>query len=183
MFETIAFYFFSAFSLGCFGVSVFSRNILYAMSALAGGMVFVSGLFFLLGAEFLGVVQIIVYTGAVMVLYAFSMMFFDVSTEISDAKPKASLRLIYVLSGFIALLLVLIFAAPVVGQNLANLSSLAPNSNVIELGNVEQIGLLLFSKYLLVFEMVAVMLLVAMVAGIVLVHKNMDAQTEIEEIL
>lgn len=184
MYETVAFYIFSALSLGCFGVSVFSRNILHAMSALAGGMIFVSGLFFLLGAQFLGAVQIIVYTGAVLVLYAFSMMFFDVSRDVDDAKSVASSRLIYILSGFIALVLVLIFTAPIIGRNLENLATVSSQMpDVKTLGNVELIGLLLFSKYLLIFEMVAVMLLVAMVAGIVLVHKDMDAQSEIEEIL
>ena len=166
MYEAVAFYVFSALSLGCFCVSVSSRDVLHAMSALAGGTIFVSGLFFLLGAEFLGAVQIIVYTGAVMVLYAFSMMFFDVSKKVSDAKSKGAARLIYALSGIIALLLTIIFAAPIIGQNLLSAQP--------RLGNVEAIGLLLFSKYLLAFEMVAVMLLVATVAGIVLAHKDMD---------
>lgn len=166
MYEAVAFYVFSALSLGCFCVSVSSRDVLHAMSALAGGTIFVSGLFFLLSAEFLGAVQIIVYTGAVMVLYAFSMMFFDVSKKVSDAKSKGAARLIYALSGIIALLLTIIFAAPIIGQNLLSAQP--------RLGNVEAIGLLLFSKYLLAFEMVAVMLLVATVAGIVLAHKDMD---------
>ena len=166
MYEAVAFYVFSALSLGCFCVIVSSRDVLHAMSALAGGTIFVSGLFFLLSAEFLGAVQIIVYTGAVMVLYAFSMMFFDVSKKVSDAKSKGAARLIYALSGIIALLLTIIFAAPIIGQNLLSAQP--------RLGNVEAIGLLLFSKYLLAFEMVAVMLLVATVAGIVLAHKDMD---------
>ena len=170
MYEAVAFYVFSALSLGCFCVSVSSRDVLHAMSALAGGTIFVSGLFFLLGAECLGAVQIIVYTGAVMVLYAFSMMFFDVSKKVSDAKSKGAARLIYALSGIIALLLTIIFAAHIIGQNLLS----AQHSAQPRLGNVEAIGLLVFSKYLLAFEMVAVMLLVATVAGIVLAHKDMD---------
>ena len=61
MIQTLAFYFFSAVCLALFGISVFSKNVLYALSALAGGMVFMSGFFFLLDAEFLGVAQIIFY--------------------------------------------------------------------------------------------------------------------------
>ncbi|MBR6952256.1 MAG: NADH-quinone oxidoreductase subunit J, partial [Campylobacter sp.] len=68
MFEIFSFYFFGALSLAFFAISIFSKNVLYAMSALAAGMIFISGLFFLLGAEFLGVMQIMVYCGAVMVL-------------------------------------------------------------------------------------------------------------------
>lgn len=170
MFEIIAFYFFAATSIACFALSVFSKNVLYAMSSLAGGMVLISGLFFLLGAEFLGVVQIIVYTGAVMVLYAFSMMFFDVSRDIDESRSKATNRLIYTLSVLSALILVLIFAAPIVSSNLEARYPVSP-----DIGNVEQIGILLFTKYLIVFELAAVMLLTAMVAAIVLSHKDMDA--------
>lgn len=75
MFEAIAFYTFSILTIVMFLIVVFSKNALYAMSALAGGMIFISGFFFMLDAEFLGVVQIIVYSGAVMAMYAFGMMF------------------------------------------------------------------------------------------------------------
>ncbi|QKG29630.1 NADH-quinone oxidoreductase subunit J [Campylobacter sp. RM16187] len=169
MFEVVAFYFFAATSIACFGISVFSKNILYSMSALAGGMIFISGFFFLLGAEFLGVVQIIVYTGAVMVLYAFSMMFFDVSKDVVENRSKAANRLIYTLSVLSALILVLIFSAPIISSNLDAQYPIVEN-----VGNVEIVGILLFTKYLIVFELAAVMLLVAMVSAIVLAHKDMD---------
>lgn len=84
MFEVIAFYVFAALTLCAFLIVVMSNNILYALSALAFGMILVSGFFFLLNADFLGVVQIIVYTGAVVVMYAFGMMFFDVSKEVKE---------------------------------------------------------------------------------------------------
>ena len=71
MFEAIAFYFFMVLSIVAFLVVVSTSNILYALTALASGMIFISSFFFLLGAEFLGVVQIAVYTGAVVVMYAF----------------------------------------------------------------------------------------------------------------
>lgn len=169
MLEAVAFYIFTAFTLACFAISVFSKNVLYAMTSLAGGMIFVSGFFFLLDAEFLGVVQIIVYTGAVMVLYAFSMMFFDLSKDVNESRSKAASRLIYTLGILSALILVLIFAAPIASANLE-----ARYPIVETMGNIEMIGILLFTKYLVVFELAAVMLLVAMVGAIALVHKDMD---------
>jgi NADH-quinone oxidoreductase subunit J len=66
--EAIAFYLFSAITIGMFLIVVFSKNALYAMSALAGGMIAISGFFFLLDADFLGAVQLIDYPGAVMAL-------------------------------------------------------------------------------------------------------------------
>ena len=68
MYEVIAFYVFAALTIGMFSIVVMTKNALYAMSALAGGMIFVSGFFFILDAEFLGVVQITVYSGAIMAL-------------------------------------------------------------------------------------------------------------------
>jgi len=84
MFEIIAFYIFAALTIGMFAIVVMSRNALYSMSALAGGMIFISGFFFILDAEFLGVVQIVVYSGAIMALYAFGMMFFDTTRDVSE---------------------------------------------------------------------------------------------------
>ncbi|MCI6642037.1 MULTISPECIES: NADH-quinone oxidoreductase subunit J [Campylobacter] len=172
MFEIISFYFFSVLSLGLFAVSVFSKNVLYAMSALAGGMIFISGLFFTLGAEFLGVVQIMVYTGAIIVLYGFSMMFFNANKDIKEAKEN---KIIYSLAVISAFLLVMIFVAPILSDRISAYPIIK------ELDNIEAIGLVIFKKYLIVFELVAIMLLVAMICGIVLVHKNMDKSLTLEE--
>ena len=178
MYESFAFYLFSALVLASFSFSVFCKNALNAVSTLAAGMVFISAIFFLLGAEFLGVVQIIVYTGAVVVLYAFAMMFFDSSKECEPKSSKKTKITIYLLSSFIALLLIFIFLAPIYSVKLESL-----NPVVSELGNIEAIGILLFSKYLIAFEMCAVMLLVAMVSGIILIHKDMNSQSSLEEML
>lgn len=172
MFEIISFYFFSVLSLGLFAVSVFSKNVLYAMSALAGGMIFISGLFFTLGAEFLGVVQIMVYTGAVIVLYGFSMMFFNTNKDVKEAKEN---KIIYSLVVISAFLLVMIFVAPILSDKISAYPIIK------ELDNIEAIGLVIFKKYLIVFELVAIMLLVAMICGIVLVHKNMDKSLTLKE--
>ena len=178
MYESFAFYLFSALVLVSFSFSVFCKNALNAVSALAAGMVFISAIFFLLGAEFLGVVQIIVYTGAVVVLYAFAMMFFDSSKECEPKSSKKAKITIYLLSSFIALLLIFIFLAPIYSAKQE-----VVNSTLASLGSVDAGGILLFSKYLLAFEMCAIMLLVAMVAGIILIHKDMNAQSSLEEML
>jgi NADH-quinone oxidoreductase subunit J len=96
MFEIIAFYIFAALTIGMFAIVVMSRNALYSMSALAGGMIFISGFFFILDAEFLGVVQIVVYSGAIMALYAFGMMFFDTTRDVSE--KMRSKKIAYTLS-------------------------------------------------------------------------------------
>lgn len=167
MFEMVAFYLFAALTITMFLIVVLTSNILYSMSALAAGMIFISAFFFLLDAEFLGVVQIVVYTGAVMALYAFGMMFFDSTRDVKESveNPKA----VFLLSGIIAFLLVVMLGAPIIG---ANIEASQPIPE--DIGNVKAIGILLFTKYLLPFELAALMLLVAMIGGIILAGKKMD---------
>ncbi len=68
MFEAVAFYLFAFLTISMFFIVVTSSQALYALTALAAGMIFISAFFFILGADFLGAIQIIVYTGAVMAL-------------------------------------------------------------------------------------------------------------------
>ncbi len=169
--EAIAFYLFSVLTIVMFAIVVFSKNALYSMSALAAGMILVSGFFFLLDADFLGVVQVIVYTGAVMALYAFGMMFFDTTKDVKEKfDGKLITNILWIAS---AILLLIIVTAPFVAHHL-NLD--APLNQPILFGanNPQAVGIVLFTKYLAQFELAAVMLLVAMIAGIILVGKKMD---------
>ena len=167
MFEIIAFYLFSILTIVMFCITVFTNNSLYALSSLAAGMIFISAFFFLLDADFLGAVQIVVYTGAVMALYAFGMMFFD---SLSTVKEKIkNPKLVFLLSGIAALVIVIIFISPIIGSNIVAQYPVHP-----EWGNSQDVGIVLFTKYLIPFEVAAVMLLVAMIGGIILAGKRMD---------
>ena len=167
MYEIVAFYLFSALTIGLFLVTVMSKNVLYAMTALAAGMVLISGFFFILGADFLGVVQLVVYVGAIMALYAFAMMFFDATRDIKEKNTNNAL--VFLLGGMSALVLVLMFAAPIFSDSV---QALYPMHEGV--GNAQDVGIVLFTKYLVPFEVAALMLLVAMIAGIILAGKKMD---------
>ena len=170
--EGFAFYLFSVLITGLFLVTVMSKNILYAMTSLAAGMVLISGFFFILGADFLGVVQLVVYVGAIMALYAFAMMFFDATKDIKE--NNTSNGLVFLLGGLSALVLVLMFAAPIFSENIVALYPMHEG-----VGNAQDVGMVLFTKYLVPFEVAALMLLVAMIAGIILAGKKMeDSLTE-----
>ena len=167
MFEAIAFYLFSFLTISMFFITVTTSQALYALTALAAGMIFISAFFFILGAEFLGAIQIVVYSGAVMALYAFGMMFFDTTREV---KEKQGNKFIVVgLSTLAAVLVVMIFAAPIVSDNITDLYPMTEG-----VGNTQDVGMVLFTKYLVPFELAAIMLLVAMISGIVLAGKKMD---------
>ncbi len=175
MFEQIAFYLFAVLTIGLFLVTVFSKNVLYAMTSLASGMVIIAGFFFLVGADFLGVVQLIVYVGAVMALYAFAMMFFNVT---KDLKEKTTSNIWVMIVGVtMALLLTIVFSGVVNPE--AIYASLPINNNIT---NPQAVGMALFTKYLVPFEVAAIMLLIAMIGGIILAGKKMDTSlTNIED--
>lgn len=167
MFEAIAFYLFATLTIVMFTITVMTSQALYALTAMAAGMIFISAFFFILGADFLGAIQIIVYTGAVMALYAFGMMFFDTTRTLVEKRTNP--RFVVVLGGLAAVLVVLIVLAPIVTTNINAHYPIDPS-----VGNSQAIGMVLFTKYLVPFELAAVMLLVAMIAGIVLAGKKMD---------
>ena len=167
MFEIVAFIIFSVLTISMFSITVLTNNALYALSSLAAGMIFISAFFFLLEADFLGAVQIVVYTGAVMSLYAFGMMFFDSLSEVKEKVKNP--RLVFLLSGMVALIVVIVLVAPIIGEGVeANYPVNAAYGNSVD------VGLVLFTKYLVPFEVAAIMLLVAMIGGIVLAGKKMD---------
>jgi NADH-quinone oxidoreductase subunit J len=167
MLETISFYTFSLLTIISFIIVVTSSQAIYAMSALAAGMIFISGFFFTLGADFLGVVQIIVYAGAVMALYAFGMMFFDSAKAISEVHRRP--KLVKWLTVASTLLIILMAMAPITFTNLTP-DAILPT----DVQNPQGIGIILFTEYLLAFELASLMLLVAMICGIVLAGKQMD---------
>ena len=165
--EAIAFYLFAILTVAMFTFTVMSSQALYALSSMAAGMIMISAFFFLLDADFLGVVQIIVYTGAVMALYAFGMMFFDTTREVKER--NTSKILVLTLSGLAAALTVAIVTMPLIADNI---SAVLPMDEGVS--NPKAVGMVLFQKYLVPFEVAAVMLLVAMIAGIVMAGKKMD---------
>lgn len=167
MFEAIAFYLFAILTIVMFTITVMTSQALYAITAMAAGMIFISAFFFILGADFLGAIQIIVYTGAVMALYAFGMMFFDTTRNVVEKRTNP--QIVFVLGVLAAVMVVAIFVAPIISNNIQALYPIAEN-----VGNSQAVGMVLFSKYLVPFELAAVMLLVAMIGGIVLAGKKMD---------
>ncbi|MFY9143542.1 NADH-quinone oxidoreductase subunit J [Sulfuricurvum sp.] len=167
MFEAIAFYLFAALTIVMFTITVMTSQALYAITAMAAGMIFISAFFFILGADFLGAIQIIVYTGAVMALYAFGMMFFDTTRNVVEKRTNP--QIVFVLGVLAAVMVVAIFVAPIVSNNIQALYPIAEN-----VGNSQAIGMVLFTKYLVPFELAAVMLLVSMIGGIILAGKKMD---------
>ena len=163
----ILFYVFAFLTLLC-GVLVianpFSRNPVTSAMFLVLTIISMAGLFVLLHAFFLAAVQILVYAGAVMVLFLFVIMLLDLKEE-----ERRKIKMFGLIGGLVSVsAIVIIFVKSILAaQPGANLS--VP---VLE-GETAALGKLLFTQYLLPFEVVSVLLLVAMMGVILLSKKDL----------
>jgi NADH-quinone oxidoreductase subunit J len=158
----IAFYVLSALTLLCGGLVILNRNPVTAAMCLVLCMVSLAGLFVLLQAFFLAAVQILVYAGAVMVLFLFVIMLLDLKEEV-----RRRIRLVRAATGLIAVLGVVAIVLNIVWTSKPGGSLPAPTL----VGATAPLGRLLFQQFLLPFEILSLLLLVAMV-GVILLSKK-----------
>ena len=159
---TILFYVFSAILLGSAALVVTARNPVYATLYLVLAFFNAAALFILLGAEFLGLILILVYVGAVMVLFLFVVMMLDINL----ARLKEGFLSYLPLGLAIAILGVLELAAVFWISPLGHVP--APAAIPANADNTRALGVLLYTQYLYPFEIAAVILLVAIIAAIAL---------------
>ena len=159
---TILFYIFSAILLGSATLVVTARNPVYATLYLVLAFFNAAALFILLGAEFLGLVLILVYVGAVMVLFLFVVMMLDINL----ARLKEGFLGYLPLGLAIAILGVLELAVVFRTSSLGHIP--APAAIPANADNTRALGVLLYTQYLYPFEIAAVILLVAIIAAIAL---------------
>jgi NADH-quinone oxidoreductase subunit J len=164
----ILFYVFAFMTLA-FGFLVianpFSRNPVTSAMFLVLTIVSLAGLFVLLHAYFLAAVQVLVYAGAVMVLFLFVIMLLDLKAEERRKIRGFAGKLLVVLGPLCVLVILTLFFQSLSGTSLNPLAS--PQLE----GGTTELGRLLFTRYLLPFEIVSVLLLVAMI-GVVLLSKK-----------
>lgn len=139
---------------------VFSRNPIYSVLYLVITFFSVGGHYLLLSAEFLFAVHIIVYAGAIMVLFLYVIMLMNLNKE-SEAPKKTLYQFAAVIS---AGLLMMVVVGAVRGAEQAQIG-LGANP---ALGTVKNLGSMLFNEFLLPFEVVSVLLLAAMVGAVML---------------
>ena len=165
--ELALFWIFSALMLG-FGLSVvFLRSPISSALSLVVSFLGLAALFFSLDAFFIGIIQILVYAGAVMVLFLFIIMLFDLRAErVRKLNLLALVGGSAVVVGFIALLVKVITAGPSLAIDRPPLA----NANV---SDVAQVGETLFTRFNLPFQIIGVLLLVATVGVVLLSRKEL----------
>jgi NADH-quinone oxidoreductase subunit J len=150
---------------------LFSRNAVYAALYLVLNFVTVAIFYLLLGAPFIAMAQITVYAGAIMVLFLFVIMLLG-----AESLPGISNWQRILLPGALAAILFLEAAYLLVIKARPAGDVLQPETTVNTMENLRQLGISLFNDYLLPFEVVSILLLVAMVGAIILTKKEKGAR-------
>lgn len=157
----LLFWIFSALMLACGLGVIASRNPINSAMFLVVLFFFMAGLFVLLEAYFLAIIQVLVYAGAVMVLFLFIIMLLDLKAQQRRHLSRAGV----VMGAMLALLFLLGFIFKV-------LVRMPDPSATVLTGKTEEVGAMLFQDYLLPFEVTSLILLVAMIGVILLSRKE-----------
>lgn len=169
--DAILFWVFAAVAVAASVLVVGQRNPMYSVLLLIVSFGALSGLYVVLGAPFVAAIQIIIYAGAIMVLFLFVVMLLNVPTE----DPPASTRF-RVLSGagprrFGAVLSALL-ALELLWVAMSLQRTALPGKDVQPATSVYDIGVALFREYGFAFEATSVLILVAMVGAMILARKE-----------
>jgi NADH-quinone oxidoreductase subunit J len=162
----IGFWVLAIVSVGAALGMVLARKAVHCAVLLAVVMLSLAVLYLMLGAPFLALVQIIVYTGAVLMLFLFVLMIVGISAADSIIETIRGQRLWATLGGIAMLVLLSL----VVGN--AVIGPAAPNSAKFSNGNVTTLANLIFTRYLYPFEITSALLITAAVGAMVLAHRE-----------
>jgi NADH-quinone oxidoreductase subunit J len=144
---------------------VFSKSPIYSVLWLVICFFSITGHYILLDAHFLAIVNLIVYAGAIMVLFLFVIMLLNLNKETEPHKPFL-LKLAAVVSGC---LLMLVLAASFKDYSISNSLALTDG-----FGTAKEVGKILFNKFLLPFEVASILFISAMVGAVILGKKSVN---------
>jgi len=166
--QLLAFYLFATVLIASAGLTIFARNPVHSVLWLILAFFNGAGLMLIAGAEFIAMLLVIVYVGAVAVLFLFVVMMLDIDF--------AELRSGFAKYAPFGILLIAILAAEMIfavgawhAGGVAATQRIAPTPD--EVPNIEAIGMLIYTRYLYIFEGAGLVLLVAMIGAIVLTHR------------
>ncbi len=167
--QSLAFYLFSIVIVASALMVISARNPVHSVLFLILAFFNSAGLFVLLGAEFLAMILVVVYVGAVAVLFLFVVMMLD----INFAALREGFQQYLPLGAMVGLVLLIelgiIFGSWAIAPEVADLSSAPIPSDVT---NTEALGRLIYTDYIYFFQAAGMVLLVAMIGAIVLTHRS-----------
>ena len=169
--HSIFFYFFSTVAIVATIMVTTSKNTVHSVFFLILDFVTVACLFIMIGAEFLGMIMLIVYVGAVAVLFLFVVMMLNVS--LPEIKKESSKY--WSIGSFITIVVLLELLMIIGGwqykDNLILSSSIVLNQNI---SNTNLLGNILYTEYIYLFQIAGMILLVSMIGAIVLTYRKRE---------
>lgn len=162
----IAFIILGALALVGAVITIAAKNAVHAALGLVGTLLSVAGLFASLSASFLAATQVIVYAGAIMVLFLFVIMLLNANQPITGRDPVPFVRELAGIGG-----IVLAVALAVLAFTYRDPRPLAEGAQALRGGGAGPVGEVLLTRFLLPFEAVSILLLVAIVGAVALVNR------------
>ncbi len=172
--HTFFFYFFSSIAIFSALMVITSRNTVNSVFFLILDFISVGCLFIMVGAEFLGMILLIVYVGAVAVLFLFVVMMLNVAQQ--KQSWFIGKKSTHIPSGLIVAIIIFMELLVVVGgwkykDNVSNSSNLIINK---ELSNTHTIGSVMYTDYILYFQLSGIILLLSMIGAIILTYRRRE---------
>lgn len=161
--EQYIFYFVALLALASTVYMVFARNPLYSILSLVITFFSIAGMYILLNAQFLGIVQIIVYAGAIMVLFLYILMMLNLNAK-DESSKKNYMKFIGIISA--GILLTGLLGAY---RGIQGTAKVAVSDNGV--GLTKNLGKLLFNEYVLPFELASVLILTAIISAVLIGKK------------
>jgi len=170
MAQAIAFYVIAACILGFAVLVISTKDTVHSVLFLVLDFLFVAALYVLLQAPFLAAIQVLVYAGGIVVLYLFVVMLVNLKRPPEahqDPHRRTKLGLGLAAAVLFELGVILVYTSTQPG------TPMAAGSTLPVTGNTEQVGWLLYTSYLIPFEIASMLLLVAMIGAIVLAKREL----------
>ena len=155
----------SAVTIATAFLTIYSRNPIHSALYLVISFFSIAGHYLLLNSQFLAIMHIIVYSGAIMILFLFTIMLMNLNKENEVHKPRITRLCAIVSFCLISLVLIAIFinSKPIVGEYI---------STGADYQSIKVLGLVLLNEYMVPFEFASILLLVAMIGSVLLSKKE-----------
>jgi len=160
------FYFLAAVSILSAILVITAKNPIHSVLYLIICFFSIAGHYIILQAEFLAIVHIIVYAGAIMVLFLFVIMLLNLNKDTESHKPTLFKFAAVISGGALGLILI-------ASLKISNSTKIIPNQETVnKMGSVKNLGKILFTDFLLPFELSSILFIAAMVGAVILAKKD-----------
>lgn len=166
------FYIFAFLSVGLSVLMLSARNPVYSAIFMIKALFCLAVIYITLEAEFIAAIQVLIYTGAIMVLFLFVVMLLNIDADAQVPEPHGPMTLFSIIAAFGVFVLVgqaFLYPTHAVPQK-----GIYPIEIIREFGHVETLATVLFSKYLYPFEIASMVLLLGMIGALLIAKRKFD---------